>query len=141
MDSGELLDFYIDLEKTFPIESVEDPFEEEAFDHVFVCFVLEHLQDPVGALSCLKKVLKRNGSITAIEGDHGSWYCYPESPEARRTVQCLIEEQADLGGDSLAALGILAALEQDFEIDIPDEEALKITSFMTAVEVVRKHTN
>ncbi|MHA2143268.1 MAG: phosphopyruvate hydratase [Candidatus Thorarchaeota archaeon] len=32
MDSGELLDFYIDLEKTFPIKSVEDPFEEEAFD-------------------------------------------------------------------------------------------------------------
>ncbi|MFH1314211.1 MAG: phosphopantetheine-binding protein [Candidatus Eisenbacteria bacterium] len=47
---------------------------------------------------------------------------------------------ADLGGDSLAALGILAALEQEFEIDIPDEEALKITSFVTAVEVVRKHT-
>jgi acyl carrier protein len=47
---------------------------------------------------------------------------------------------ADLGGDSLAALGILASLEQEFDIDIPDEEALKITSFMTAVEVVRKHT-
>jgi acyl carrier protein len=48
---------------------------------------------------------------------------------------------ADLGGDSLSALGILAALEQEFEIDIPDEEALKITSFATAVEVVRKHVN
>ena len=48
---------------------------------------------------------------------------------------------ADLGGDSLAGLGILAALEQEFEVDIPDEEALKITSFMTAVEVVRKNTN
>ncbi len=32
MDSGELLDLYIDLEKTFPIKSVEDPFEEEAFE-------------------------------------------------------------------------------------------------------------
>ncbi|MFW9863851.1 MAG: phosphopyruvate hydratase [Candidatus Thorarchaeota archaeon] len=32
LDSGELLDFYIDFEKTFPIKSVEDPFEEEAFD-------------------------------------------------------------------------------------------------------------
>jgi hypothetical protein len=36
-----------------------------------------------------------------IEGDHGSWYCYPESREARRTVECLIEAQAHLGGDSL----------------------------------------
>jgi SAM-dependent methyltransferase len=77
------------------------PFEAETFDHVFVCFVLEHLQDPVGALTCMKEALKRNGSITAIEGDHGSWYCYPDSMEARRTVQCLIEAQARLGGDSL----------------------------------------
>lgn len=76
-------------------------FEEETFDHVFVCFVLEHLRNPDEALVCLKKVLKRNGSITVIEGDHGSWYCYPESNEARRTVQCLIEAQAHHGGNSL----------------------------------------
>ncbi len=88
------------------------PFEEEAFDHAFVCFVLEHLQDPVGALECLKKVLKRNGSITVIEGDHGSWYCHPESPEARRTVQCLIEAQARLGGDSLIGRQLFPLLEE-----------------------------
>jgi SAM-dependent methyltransferase len=77
------------------------PFEEESFDHVFVCFVLEHLPHPEKALAALKKVLKRGGSITLIEGDHGSWYCHPESPEARRTVQCLIEAQARLGGNAL----------------------------------------
>jgi hypothetical protein len=27
------------------------PFAPESFDHVFVCFVLEHLADPVGALA------------------------------------------------------------------------------------------
>lgn len=32
LDSGELIEFYLDLEKTFPISSVEDPFDEEAFD-------------------------------------------------------------------------------------------------------------
>ncbi len=31
LNAGELLDFYIDLEKTFPIQIVEDPFDEEAF--------------------------------------------------------------------------------------------------------------
>ncbi|BDZ69863.1 class I SAM-dependent methyltransferase [Methanobacterium petrolearium] len=35
------------------------PFEDETFDHVFICFVLEHLPDPVGALLSLKKVLKK----------------------------------------------------------------------------------
>ncbi|MBI5232900.1 MAG: acyl carrier protein [Deltaproteobacteria bacterium] len=43
----------------------------------------------------------------------------------------------DLGGDSLSALGILSKLEEEFDIGIPDEDALKINSFATAVEVVR----
>jgi enolase len=32
LNSGELLEFYLDLEKTYPIQSVEDPFNEDAFD-------------------------------------------------------------------------------------------------------------
>jgi SAM-dependent methyltransferase len=77
------------------------PFPPESFDHVFVCFVLEHLRDPVGALACLKTVLKRGGSITVIEGDHGSTYFHPDNREAHRTIQCLIDLQARLGGDAL----------------------------------------
>lgn len=77
------------------------PFAVACFDHVFVCFLLEHLADPRGALRCLRRVLRRGGSITVIEGDHGSWYCHPQTAEATRTVQCLIEIQARLGGDSL----------------------------------------
>jgi SAM-dependent methyltransferase len=77
------------------------PFEDGSFDHVFVCFVLEHLPDPVGALRAVKRVLRRGGTLTAIEGDHGSWYCYPCTAEASRTVECLVELQARAGGDSL----------------------------------------
>ncbi|MFW9794975.1 MAG: phosphopyruvate hydratase, partial [Candidatus Thorarchaeota archaeon] len=32
IDSSKLLELYLDLEKTFPLQTVEDPFEEEAFD-------------------------------------------------------------------------------------------------------------
>jgi len=32
LDASELLEFYLSLEKTFPLKTVEDPFEEEAFD-------------------------------------------------------------------------------------------------------------
>jgi len=77
------------------------PFEPESFDHIFVCFVLEHLQKPIGALSSLGKVLKKGGSITAIEGDHGSFYCHPESKAAMLSVKCLIDVQARLNGNSL----------------------------------------
>jgi len=77
------------------------PFPDDSFDHVFVCFVLEHLSEPAEALRRLKHVLRPGGSITVIEGDNGSWYCHPQTQEASRAVQCLIEIQARLGGDSL----------------------------------------
>ena len=77
------------------------PFAEASFDHVFICFVLEHLPRPTEALRCLRRVLRPGGSITVIEGDNGSWYCYPETPAARRTVECQNEIAIRLGGDCL----------------------------------------
>ena len=79
----------------------ELPFDEQHFDHVFLCFVLEHLAAPATALSELRRVLRRDGTITVIEGDHGSWYCYPQTPESSRVVRCLVDVQARLGGDGL----------------------------------------
>ncbi len=76
-------------------------FPEQSFDHVFVCFVLEHLPNPLKALLCLKRVLKEGGTITVIEGDHGSAYFHPDDADARRAIQCLVDLQAGMGGDSL----------------------------------------
>jgi SAM-dependent methyltransferase len=77
------------------------PFPSAHFDHVFVCFVLEHLPNPSGALEALMRVLKPGGSITVVEGDHGSAYFHPDSEHARRAIQCLIDLQQQAGGDSL----------------------------------------
>jgi len=77
------------------------PFKRATFDHVFVCFVLEHLAEPQKALLCLKEVLKPGGTLTVIEGDHGSTFFSPDDEAARQTVRCLIEVQARLGGDAL----------------------------------------
>src|SRR5664279_2105100 len=54
------------------------PFKPESFDHVFVCFVLEHLAQPIQALRALKDLLKTGGTITVIEGDHGSTFFHPD---------------------------------------------------------------
>ena len=70
------------------------PFAPESFDHVFVCFVLEHLADPVAALQKLKAVLKPGGTLVAIEGDPGSTCFHPDSPAARRAIRCQVELQA-----------------------------------------------
>jgi len=75
-------------------------FSFESFDHIFVCFVLEHLSNPVEALAVLKKYLKIGGTITVIEGDHGSAYFHPDSEEAHMAIQCQVELQKRAGGNA-----------------------------------------
>jgi len=78
----------------------ELPFEPESFDHIFVCFVLEHMAQPIAALESLKNFLKVNGTITVIEGDHGSAYFYPDSIKAQKAIQCQVELQKKGGGNA-----------------------------------------
>jgi SAM-dependent methyltransferase len=77
------------------------PFTADSFDHVFVCFVLEHLSRPVEALTILKRLLRSGGTMTVIEGDHGSAYFHPDSSAAHRAIQCLVELQRRAGGNAL----------------------------------------
>jgi SAM-dependent methyltransferase len=76
------------------------PFDDASFDHVFVCFVLEHLARPVAALEILKGLIRPGGTITVIEGDHGSTYFHPDSAAAHEAIQCQVELQRAAGGDS-----------------------------------------
>ncbi|MGY2052853.1 methyltransferase domain-containing protein [Methylobacterium sp. JK268] len=76
------------------------PFRDAAFDHVFVCFVLEHLADPVRALRELRRVLKPGGTITVVEGDHDSALLHPDDVAAGDVVRCLIDLQRSGGGDA-----------------------------------------
>jgi SAM-dependent methyltransferase len=77
------------------------PFTTASFDHVFVCFVLEHLSSPAEALARLDRLLKPGGTITVIEGDHGSAYFHPDSAAAHDAIGCLVELQRRAGGDAL----------------------------------------
>ena len=77
------------------------PYKSESFDHVFVCFVLEHLSRPLKALTILKTVLRPSGTITVIEGDHASTFFYPDNVVAHAAIQSLVEVQALAGGNAL----------------------------------------
>jgi SAM-dependent methyltransferase len=77
------------------------PFAKASFDHVFVCFVLEHLSRPARALARLRRLLRPGGTLTVIEGDHGSTYFHPDSAAARAAIQCQVELQARAGGNAL----------------------------------------
>jgi ubiquinone/menaquinone biosynthesis C-methylase UbiE len=77
------------------------PFKPASFDHVFVCFVLEHLSRPVEALRSLKELLKPGGTVTVIEGDHGSACFYPDNEAAHKAIQCQVELQKRAGGNAM----------------------------------------
>ena len=46
----------------------------------------------------------------------------------------------DLGADSLDTVELVMKLEEDFDIEIPDEDAEKIQTVQDAVEYIRTHT-
>ena len=77
------------------------PFAAASFDHIFLCFVLEHLPDPAATLAGLRPLLRAGGTITVIEGDHGSTYFHPESEDARSAISCQVELQRRAGGDAM----------------------------------------
>ena len=45
----------------------------------------------------------------------------------------------DLGADSLDTVELVMALEEEFETEIPDEEAEKITTVQLAINYVNEH--
>jgi acyl carrier protein len=46
----------------------------------------------------------------------------------------------DLGADSLDTVELVMALEEEFETEIPDEEAEKITTVQQAIDYIKAHT-
>lgn len=45
----------------------------------------------------------------------------------------------DLGADSLDTVELVMALEEEFETEIPDEEAEKITTVQQAIDYIKAH--
>ncbi len=47
----------------------------------------------------------------------------------------------DLGADSLDTVELVMALEEEFDIEIPDEEAEKIAKVQNAIDYIKSRTN
>ncbi len=74
--------------------------KEGLFDHIFICFFLEHIPNPLEMLKQVKVLLKQGGTITVIEGDHGSTFFHPENPHARAIVDAQVRLQELRGGNA-----------------------------------------
>ena len=49
----------------------------------------------------LAALVRPGGTVTVIEGDHGSAYFHPDSAAARAAIDCQVQLQAGAGGDAL----------------------------------------
>src|SRR5207237_3618180 len=93
--------------------------------------------------------LPRFGSFTPLLGRRGM-----ENVEQR--VKKIVAEQLgvseaeiktessfvdDLGADSLDTVELVMALEEEFETEIPDEDAEKITTVQHAIDYINSHLN
>jgi acyl carrier protein len=47
----------------------------------------------------------------------------------------------DLGADSLDTVVLVMALEEEFECEIPDEQAEKINTVQQAIDYINSHSN
>jgi len=47
----------------------------------------------------------------------------------------------DLGADSLDTVELVMALEEEFDVEIPDEDAEKIATVQHAIDYIKNHTN
>ncbi len=47
----------------------------------------------------------------------------------------------DLGADSLDTVELVMALEEEFNMEIPDEEAEKIKTVTNAIDFIKSHAN
>ncbi len=96
----------------------EQTFTPASFDHIFVCFVLEHIEEPVEALRIMKKLLKPGGTVTLIEGDHGSGIWTPETEASRHAWTGLVDSQKLLKHDPTIGRRLYPLLEKaGFSID------------------------
>jgi ubiquinone/menaquinone biosynthesis C-methylase UbiE len=80
-------------------DAVELPFADSSFDHVWMMWFLEHVDDPVAALREARRVLVANGSLTAIEVDYNSVWASPTS-EALEALLAAVARAMDASGRS-----------------------------------------
>lgn len=80
-------------------DAMDLPFDDDQFDGAFVCWLLEHLQNPVDVLKEIKRVLKANGTIYCNEVFNSTFYCHPYSPSTLKYWFEFNDYQYSLKGD------------------------------------------
>jgi len=75
------------------------PFKDNSFDGAFICWLLEHVQNPIGILAEAKRALKPGGVIYCNEVFNATFYVHPYSPATLKFWFEFNDYQWSLKGD------------------------------------------
>ena len=74
-------------------------FEAGTFDGAFLCWILEHVGDPLRVLSEVRRVLRPGAPIVATEVQNATFFVDPYSPHTMAYWLAFNDHQLELGGD------------------------------------------
>ncbi|WP_304518246.1 methyltransferase domain-containing protein [Cecembia rubra] len=72
---------------------------DKTFDGAFICWVLEHIADPIRVLKSMKPFLKSGAMVSITEVLNSSFYTYPCLPEVMDYWDIYNKYQISIGGD------------------------------------------
>lgn len=75
------------------------PYDDNSFDGAFLCWLLEHVRDPIGILEEARRVLKPGGVIYCNEVLNATFYLHPYSPATLKFWFEFNDYQWSLKGD------------------------------------------
>lgn len=95
----ETLDFARDRFSAVKMNASKMTFETGRFDGAFLCWVLEHMPDPVRVLSEVRRVLSPGSTIVVNEVMNSSFFLEPYSPNVWQYWMAFNDYQSSIGGD------------------------------------------
>jgi SAM-dependent methyltransferase len=75
------------------------PFAVDAFDGAFLCWILEHVDDPARTLAEVRRVLRPGAPVVVSEVMNATFFLDPYSPNTLRYWRAFNDTQLELGGD------------------------------------------
>ncbi|HUR27005.1 MAG TPA: methyltransferase domain-containing protein [Planctomycetota bacterium] len=74
-------------------------FPADSFDSAFLCWILEHVEDPARVLSETRRVLRSGAPIVVSEVQNASFFIDPYSPQTLSYWMAFNDYQLEIGGD------------------------------------------
>ncbi len=91
--------YYADRWTIEKMDAANLEYESNSYDGAFLCWVLEHVPDPLRVLSEVRRVVKPNGKIFITEVMNSSFFLEPYSPNVWKYWMAFNDYQFENAGD------------------------------------------